>query len=217
MREVIDEQRVGVPITVGQFLGTFEDPAATAGMMEKAGQMGAEISEWVDVPVAESVPVQGGEETGQQGSRTGGGGLPSVIRRQRSIKYRFSRQVPPLSPTVTAVQQMTQQCSNSSQGDGQGDASGRVWSRCSHSRKCPSAIASRWRFFRRFKARRVSLRHPQQPAQQPVGQQARTAQEVWCQLLLQQQAAQLQTPLQALPVLQPLWPRHWLPPQERSS
>ncbi|GJP42598.1 hypothetical protein CLOM_g2144 [Closterium sp. NIES-68] len=120
MREVIDEQRVGVPITVGQFLGTFEDPAATAGMMEKAGQMGAEISEWVDVPVAESVPVQGGEETGQQGSRTGGGGLPSVIRRQRSIKYRFSRQVPPLSPTVTAVQQMTQQCSNSSQGDGQG-------------------------------------------------------------------------------------------------
>ncbi|CAI7808242.1 unnamed protein product [Closterium sp. NIES-53] len=104
-REVIDDQLVGVPITVRQFLTSFEDPAATAAMMEKAGQMGAEISDW------EAVSVGMGDGVGQLEGRAAGGRVGGVLRRQRSVKYRFSRQVPVLSPTVTAVQQMTQQVS----------------------------------------------------------------------------------------------------------
>ncbi|CAI5934273.1 unnamed protein product, partial [Closterium sp. NIES-65] len=105
MREVIDEQLVGVPITVQQFLTSFEDPAATAAMMEKAGQMGAEIGEW------EVVEAGMGDGMGQLEGRAAGGRVGGVLRRQRSVKYRFSRQVPVLSPTVTAVQQMTQEVS----------------------------------------------------------------------------------------------------------
>ncbi|CAI5501783.1 unnamed protein product [Closterium sp. Naga37s-1] len=104
-REVIDDQLVGVPITVQQFLASFDDPAATAAMMEKAGQMGAEIGEW------EAVEVGMGDGVGQLEGRAAGGRVGGVLRRQRSVKYRFSRQVPVLSPTVTAVQQMTQEAS----------------------------------------------------------------------------------------------------------
>ncbi|CAI5506180.1 unnamed protein product [Closterium sp. Naga37s-1] len=88
---------------VQQFLASFDDPAATAAMMEKAGQMGAEIGEWEAVEVGATPASVYSSSTNKS--------PPCLSHCSPGQVPLLSPTVPVLSPTVTAVQQMTQEAS----------------------------------------------------------------------------------------------------------
>ncbi|GJP73769.1 hypothetical protein CLOP_g4456 [Closterium sp. NIES-67] len=83
--EMIDCISTAVPMTVEQFLAMTEQQQLQRKVADATGQTHLEVSDWVAVD----------------------GAPPGAARRQRNIKFKYSRQMSPFGTTVSGVQQAT--------------------------------------------------------------------------------------------------------------